>query len=157
MYSPEIVPRVLWSKRPCWCLTELLLKLCSYLYPELNQLCGAEARSTGPTGAANTNDDDGETALRTEAERSAMKATILKVAINLTNEGLLGARDARVVNDMIQRHNPVLVAAFKVRRQKKPLLMFPETIAGVCELLYAYLSEMSLLAWLVKAINPQAT
>lgn len=47
-----------------------------------------------------------------------MKATILKVAINLTNEGLLGAREANVVNDMINRENPVLVAAFKVRRQK---------------------------------------
>lgn len=45
-----------------------------------------------------------------------MKATILKVAINLANEGLLGAREANVVNDMINRENPVLVAAFKVRR-----------------------------------------
>lgn len=51
-----------------------------------------------------------------DAERSAMKATILKVAINLANEGLLGAREANVVNDMINRENPVLVAAFKVRR-----------------------------------------
>lgn len=66
-------------------------------------------------GNGNDDDDDDESTLRTEAERSAMKATILKVAINLTDEGLLGARDARAVNDMIKRQNPVLVAAFKVR------------------------------------------
>ena len=48
-----------------------------------------------------------------------MKATVLKVAINLTNEGLLRARDARAVNDMIKRQNPALVAAFKVKRLDK--------------------------------------
>lgn len=63
------------------------------------------------------NDDDDEKALRTEAERTAMKATILRVAINLTDEGLLGARGARAVNDMVKHQSPVLVAAFKVRIQ----------------------------------------
>ena len=104
--------------------------------PELKQLCGAEgvgdgeSRNAGPSGDAPTNpiggvddgdsddDDDEENTLRTEAERSAMKATVLKVTINLTNEGLLGARDARAVNDMIKRQNPVLVAAFKVRAEQ---------------------------------------
>lgn len=61
--------------------------------------------------------DDDDDVLGSDAERSAMKATILKVAINLTNEGLLGAREANVVNDMINRENPVLVAAFKVRSE----------------------------------------
>lgn len=94
--------------------------------PDLNQLCGAgAARNTGQPGDATTHpdgddadgdadDDEEESTLRTEAERSAMKATVLKVAINLTNEGLLGARDASAVNGMITRQHPVLVAAFKV-------------------------------------------
>ncbi len=102
---------------------------------EQRQLCGAEGEGEGaasptepvataeasvfPSGNVNGDGfDDDDDALRSDAERSAMKATILKVAINLTNEGLLGAREANVVNDMINRENPVLVAAFKVRRKK---------------------------------------
>lgn len=123
------------------------VKSCSP-YPELNQLCGAEARAKETVGAANIKDndndgngdgdggsdrdedddkdgnadadadddeDDDDISLRTAAEQSAMKATILKVAINLTNEGLMGAREARALNDMIKIQHPVVVAAFKVR------------------------------------------
>lgn len=113
-------------------------------------MCGAEAesRNTGPRRDATTNpnegegdgddddddDDDDENKLRTEAERSAMKATVLKVVINLTNEGLLGARDARAVNDMIKDQHPVLVAAFKVSTEENALLLSP----GVIAVVYAY-------------------
>lgn len=65
--------------------------------------------------AAGDNDDND--VLTTEAERDAMKATILKVAINLTNESLLGPPEASVLNTMISRESPVLVAAFKVCTQ----------------------------------------
>lgn len=62
-------------------------------------------------------DIDDNDVLKTEADRDAMKATMLRVAINLTNESLLGPREASVLNTMISRENPVLVAAFKVRTQ----------------------------------------
>lgn len=88
------------------------------------QLCGAEARSHTriPAAAAvvsTSADNDGEkddgNVLHTEAERSAMKATVLEVVINLTKNGLLTARETNMANDMVLRENPVLVAAFKVR------------------------------------------
>lgn len=62
--------------------------------------------------AAGDNDDND--VLKTEADRVAMQATILKVATNLTNESVLGPREGSVLNTMISRENPELVAAFKV-------------------------------------------
>lgn len=86
----------------------------------------------GAVAIASTDDDDGEEddgddddAMDTEAERSAMKETVLEVVINLTNKGLLGAREANMANDMVLRENPVLVAAFKVRKEQLLLLRTP--------------------------------
>lgn len=45
-----------------------------------------------------------------------MKATVMKIAINLNNEGLLRAREASVLKEMVLRENPVLVAAFEVNK-----------------------------------------
>lgn len=71
----------------------------------------ATASASADYGGAN---DDGDV-MHTEADLSAMKATVLEVIINLTNKGLLGARETNLANDMVLRENPVLVAAFKVR------------------------------------------
>lgn len=49
-----------------------------------------------------------------EEGRDAMKATVMKIAINLNNEGLLRAREASVLKEMVLRENPVLLAAFQV-------------------------------------------
>lgn len=84
------------------------------------QLCGAEASSHTRVPAAagastNADNDDDGNVLHTEAERSAMKATVLEVVINLTKNGLLSARETNMANDMVLRETPVLVTAFKVR------------------------------------------
>lgn len=86
---------------------------------------------TAAVAASSTNADDaGKNVMNTEAERTAMKATVLEVVINLTNKGLLGARETNMANDMVLRENPVLVAAFKVRMSEGLSFLQAGTIAA---------------------------
>lgn len=50
-------------------------------------------------------------------EGDAMKAKVLKVAVRLANEGLLGALEARLLQEMVWQESPILMAAFKVRER----------------------------------------
>ena len=49
-----------------------------------------------------------------------MKVTILKEAVKLTNQGLLGALETRVLKKMVSQESPVLMAAYRVRMNKIP-------------------------------------
>lgn len=99
-----------------------------------NQLCGAGANSkqparitVGSTGGGreknipvpvNAPSSGTPTGDLFEAERDAMKVTILKEAVKLANKGLLGALEARVLKKMVSQESPVLMAAFRVRKTK---------------------------------------
>lgn len=49
-----------------------------------------------------------------------MKVTILKEAVKLANQGLLGALETRVLKKMVSQESPVLMAAYRVRMNKIP-------------------------------------
>ena len=103
-----------------------------------NQLCGAGASSTRPRVAISaaspgargrdknipvvaTAPSSGTSASDLfEAERGAMKVTILKEAVKLANQGLLGALETRVLKKMVSQESPVLMAAYRVRMNKIP-------------------------------------
>ncbi|CBJ31073.1 expressed unknown protein [Ectocarpus siliculosus] len=102
------------------------------LAESLKQLCGAQDGAVKPAAVAAVSaadDNDDNDVLKTEADHDAMQATILKVATNLTNESLLGPREASVLNTMISRENPVLVAAFKLFRENGKAAELYDTVA----------------------------
>ncbi|CAM9517767.1 unnamed protein product [Ectocarpus sp. 12 AP-2014] len=102
------------------------------LAESLKQLCGAQDGAVRPAAVAAVSaagDNDDNDVLKTEADRDAMQATILTVATNLTNESLLGPREASVLNKMISRENPVLVAAFKLFRENGKAAELYDTVA----------------------------
>ncbi|CAM9489764.1 unnamed protein product [Ectocarpus sp. 4 AP-2014] len=102
------------------------------LAESLKQLCGAQdgaVRSAAAAAVSAAGDNDDNDVLKTKADRDAMQATILKVATNLTNESLLGPREASVLNTMISTENPVLVAAFKLFRENGKAAELYDTVA----------------------------
>ncbi|CAM9455449.1 unnamed protein product [Hapterophycus canaliculatus] len=101
------------------------------LAESLKQLCGAQANASrrAAAAAASESDNDDTNPSKMEAKRDAMKATVMKIAINLNNEGLLRAREASVLKEMVLRGNPVLLAAFELYREDGNAAELYDTVA----------------------------
>ncbi|CAM9522800.1 unnamed protein product [Scytosiphon promiscuus] len=102
------------------------------LAESLKQLCGAQAntaRQAAAPAASSDSDSNDKNVLKVEAEQDAMTATIMKIASNLNNEGLLRAREASVLKEMVLRENPVLMAAFELYREDENAAELYDTVA----------------------------
>ena len=75
------------------------------------QVASVPEMTTATTNATKANALSGDTS---RAEQDTMKTTLLKVAVNIASEGLLGALEARILREMVFQESPVLMAAFKV-------------------------------------------